>query len=84
MQYCSWVWNEALKQGGVDASSDMWKAERVFYPTTIRKDATLSSEVKDALEEVEAASPGAVLAITSPEVLANESGPSGAARTDEG
>ena len=62
----------------------MWKAERVFYPTTIRKDATLSSEVKDAPEEVEAVSPGAVLAITSPEVLAKESGPSGAAGTDEG
>ena len=56
----------------------------MFYPTTIRKDATLSSEVKDAPEEVEAASSDAVLAITSPEVLAKESGPSGAAGTDKG
>ena len=56
----------------------------MFYPTTIRKDATLSSEVKDAPEEVEAASPGTSLAITSPEVLAKESGPSGAAGMDEG
>ena len=82
--YCPQVWNEALKQAGVDALSDLWKAECVFYPPTIRKDATLSSEVKDAPEEVEAASPDAVLAITSPEVLAKESGPSGAAGTDEG
>ena len=30
--YCSQVWNEALKRAGVDASSDLWKAECVFYP----------------------------------------------------
>ena len=55
--YCSQVWNEALKQAGVNASSDLWKAERVFYPLAIREDATPSSEVKDAPEEVEVASP---------------------------
>ena len=27
--YCSQVWNEALKQAGVEASSDLWKAEHV-------------------------------------------------------
>ena len=37
--------------------SDLWKAECVFYPPTIREDATPSSEVKDAPEEVEVASP---------------------------
>ena len=41
--YCSQVWNEALKQAGVDATSDLWKAERVFDPPAIREDATLSS-----------------------------------------
>ena len=41
--YCSQVWNEALKQAGVNATSDLWKAERVFYPPAIREDATLSS-----------------------------------------
>ena len=56
----------------------------MFYPFAIREDATPSSEVRDALEEVEVASPGATLAITSPEVPAKESGPSGAVRTDEG
>ena len=55
--YCSQVWNEALKQAGVDALSDLWKAECVFYPPTIKEDATPSSEVKDAPEEVEVASP---------------------------
>ena len=82
--YCSQVWNEALKQAGVDASSDLWKAERVFYPLAIREDATPSSEVRDAPEEVEVASPSAALAIPSFEVPAKESGPSGVVRTDEG
>ena len=82
--YCSQVWNEALKQAWVDASSNLWKAECVFYPSTIREDATLSSEVKDAPKKVEVASSGAALLTTSPEVPAKESGPSGAAGTNEG
>ena len=82
--YCSQVWDEALKRAGVDALSDLWKVECVFYPPTIREDATSSSEVRDALEEVEVASPDVALAITSPEVPAKESGPSGVAGTDEG
>ena len=56
----------------------------MFYPPTIREDATPSFEVRDAPEEVEVASPGAALVITSPEVPAKESGPSGAVGTDEG
>ena len=56
----------------------------MFYPLTIREDATPSSKVRDALEEVEVASPGTALVITSPEVPAKESGPSGATGTDEG
>ena len=56
----------------------------MFYPHAIREDATPSFEIWDALEEVEVASPGATLVIISPEVPAKESGPSGAAGTDEG
>ena len=82
--YCSQVWNKALKQAEVDASSDLWKAEHVFNPLAIREDATPSSEVRVAPKEVEATSPGAALAITSPEVPAKESGPSGVVGTDEG
>ena len=55
----------------------------MFYPLTIREDATPSSKVRDALEEVEVASPGTALVITSPEVPAKESGPSGVTETDE-
>ena len=82
--YCSQVWNEALKQAGVDASSNLWKAECVFYPLAIREDATSSSEVRDAPEGVEVASPGATPEIISPQVPTKESGPSGMAGVDEG
>ena len=82
--YCSQVWNEALKQVGVEASSDLWKVENVYYPLAIRETAPSNSEVGDALEEAEATSPGAVLAITAPEEPARESEPFGAAETNEG
>ena len=82
--YCSQVWNEALKQARVDALSNLWKAECVFYPSAIKEDATSSSEVRDAPEGVEVASPSAASEIISPQVLAKESGPSGTAEADEG
>ena len=65
--YCSQVWNEALKRAGVDASSDLWKAECVFYPPAIREDAT----------------PSAAQETISPQVPAKGSGPSRTARADE-
>ena len=82
--YCSQVWNEALKQAGVDALSNLWKAEYVFYPPVIREDATPSSEVRDAPEGVEVASTSAAPKIISPQVPTKESGPSGMAGVDEG
>ena len=42
--YCSQVWEEALKRAGVDASSDLWKAKSIFYPTAIREAASTSSK----------------------------------------
>ena len=42
--YCSQVWKEALKRAGVEVSSDLWKAESVFYPLTIRETASASSQ----------------------------------------
>ena len=41
--YCSQVWEEALKRVGVDASSDLWKAENIFYPTAIHEATSSSS-----------------------------------------
>ena len=50
--YCSQVWEEALKRAGVDASSDLWKAENIFYPTAIREATSASSmAVSDQHEE---------------------------------
>ena len=51
--YCSQVWNKTLKQAGVEASSDLWKAERVYYPPTIKEDTPSSSEARDAPGGVE-------------------------------
>ena len=82
--YCSQVWNEALKQAGVEASSNLWKAERVYYPSAIREDAPSSSEVRDAPEEAEAAGPRAALVITSSKEPAKESELSRVAETNEG
>ncbi|XP_030973966.1 uncharacterized protein LOC115994078 [Quercus lobata] len=43
---------EALKRAGVDASSDLWKAENIFYPTAIREATSTSSvAVSDQPEE---------------------------------
>ena len=33
--YCSQVWAEAFNQAGVEASSELRKAENVYYPPTI-------------------------------------------------
>ena len=33
--YCSQVWNESLKQAGVETSSDLWKVENVYCPPAI-------------------------------------------------
>ena len=62
--YCSQVWNKALKQAGIEASSDLWKVENVYYPLAIRETALASSKAEVALEKVETTQPEAALAIT--------------------
>ena len=56
----------------------------MFYPPAIREDATPNSEVWDAPEGVEVASPSAAPEIISPQLPAKESGPSRTVRADEG
>ena len=82
--YCSQVWNEALKQVGVEASSDLWKVEKVYYPSAIRETAPISSEAESAPEEAETARPEAVLAVTTPNELAEEGELSGATKKKNG
>ena len=56
----------------------------MYYPPAIREDATSGFKVKDAPEEVEAAGPGAALAITPSKEPSKESDPFGATETNEG
>ena len=70
--YCSQVWNEALKQAGVEASSDLWRVENVYYPLTIQETVPVGSEAESAPEEAETARPEAALAITTPNEPAKE------------
>ena len=64
--YYSQVWNEALKQAGVEASSDLWKADKVYYPSAIRETALVNSKTVSALEEAEVARSEAALAMSAP------------------
>ena len=82
--YCSQVWNEAFKQARVEASSDLWKVENVYYPSTIRETAPSNSEARDVLEKAEAAGLEAVVATTAPDEPARESELFGATETNEG
>ena len=64
--YCSQVWEEALKRAGVDASSNLWKAESVFYPPAIRETASTSSEAMSDQPEVGVTQPEAAQIIVPP------------------
>ncbi|XP_065634353.1 uncharacterized protein LOC136069572 [Quercus suber] len=46
---------EALKQAGVAATSDLWKAESVYYPPAIREATPDGAEAAEVAEEVEVA-----------------------------
>ena len=41
------TWDEALNRAGVEVSSELRKAENVFYPEAIRTSAPLSSQAED-------------------------------------
>ena len=56
----------------------------MYYPPAIREDTPSGSEVRNAPEQVEAASLRAAVAINSSKETAKESEPSGAAETGEG
>ena len=64
--YCSQVWDEALKRVRVEASSDLWKAESVFYPPAIRETTSASSETMSVPQEAKAAQSEAAQIIVIP------------------
>lgn len=82
--YCSQTWNEALKQAGVEASSDLWKAEHVYYPSAIREVVPSNSEAEVAPEEVGTTPNEAVLAIATSDEPAKEAEPARVTKTDKG
>nr|XP_023880006.1 uncharacterized protein LOC111992371 [Quercus suber] len=49
-RFCSETWEEALNQAGVEASSDLRRAERVYYPCAIREFASIVPEAGSALQ----------------------------------
>ena len=49
--YCLQVWNEALNQAGVKASSALRKAESVYYPPAIHVSGSSGSKVYIASKE---------------------------------
>ena len=63
---------QALKQARVEASFDLWKVEKVYYPPAIRGTAPVSSKAESATEEAETARPEATLAKTVPNEPAEE------------
>ncbi|XP_030938437.1 uncharacterized protein LOC115963541 [Quercus lobata] len=56
-QLAAAVWEEALKRAGVDASSDLWKPESIFYPKAIREATSTSSVATDDQPEEEVTPP---------------------------
>ena len=76
--------NEALKKAGVEASSDLWRVENVYYPPAIREAAPSSFEAGGVPEEDEAAGTVAATISTAPNEPAKERKPFGAAKIGEG
>ena len=81
--YCSQVWNETLKQIEVEASSDLWRVEKVYYPPAIKEIAPSNSEAGGVPEEAEATGIVVVVATPAPDEPTKESEPFGAAVTSE-
>ncbi|KAK9983203.1 hypothetical protein SO802_032728 [Lithocarpus litseifolius] len=51
--YCLQVWNEALDQAGVEASSALRRAENAYYPPAIRASGSSGSKADTASKEVD-------------------------------
>ena len=50
----------------MEASSDLWKVEKVYYPPAIRETAPTNFETVSAPEEAEAAQPEVALVVSTP------------------
>ena len=75
--YCLQIWNEALNQVGVEASSVFRKAESVYYTPAIRASGLASSRTDTSPEvaEIGKASPAKALASSdNPSEVAQQQG----------
>ena len=68
----------------MEASSDLWRVENVYYPPTIRETASSNSKAGGVPEGAEDAGTVATAVLTAPDEPAKESEPSGATETGEG
>ncbi|XP_030925099.1 bromodomain-containing protein 4-like [Quercus lobata] len=65
--YNAGVWEETLRRAGVNTSSDLWKAENIFYPTAIREATSTSSAAVSDQSEKEVTQSEAVQVGASPD-----------------
>ena len=74
--YCLQVWNEALNQAGVEASSVLRKTESVYYPQAIRASSSNNSKVDTPPEvaDLEKSSPKVPPSSGSPPKVAKQPG----------
>nr|XP_023896600.1 eukaryotic translation initiation factor 5B-like [Quercus suber] len=73
----------AETQAGVEASSDLWKVENVYYPSAFRESGRPSSEAGTSLEVAEAGHPNTAPTSTAPDEPAEEAEPSGGVETEK-
>ena len=83
-RYSAEVWREALRQAGVEASSDLWKEENVYYPPAIREAAPSGAEAEEAAEETGTATGEDISTAEPVAELAQGSDPPKAAESGEG
>ena len=67
--YCPQVWNEALNQAGVKASSILRRAKSVYYPLAIRASSLANSKTNTALKVAELGKASPAKALTSSDNL---------------
>ena len=68
----------------MEASFDLWKAEKVYYPSAIRETTSASSEAVSVSQEVEAAQLEAAQFVPTPNEPTEGGEPHGVTETPEG
>jgi len=80
--HCLQVWNEALNQAGVEASSAFRRAESVYYPPVIWASSSSGSKAGTASEEVDIDKDSSTKALLSPDSPSKEAEQPGVAEKE--